>query len=150
MVYLSLMLYWTGNAFEGFEAQRFWGVHSVLNLINAPGFLWAFFTPIELHAFRDGMLDRIAFMLLIYSLPVMWRQDRLLLSWTYALGVVPAMSGMFSSFIRFESIAFPVFVAAGISLSQQRGRWPTAAVLGLAAILHVVLVWNFVNFRWAG
>src|SRR5437667_2738982 len=33
-VYFGLMWTWTGNPLEGIQAQRFWGVHSITNLVN--------------------------------------------------------------------------------------------------------------------
>jgi hypothetical protein len=38
-LYLGLMNSWTGNPFEGFEAQKTWGRHSILNLVNIPKFV---------------------------------------------------------------------------------------------------------------
>ncbi|MBI3192719.1 MAG: hypothetical protein HYZ36_08645, partial [Pedosphaera parvula] len=171
--YLGLMWQWTGNPFEGFEAQKHWGVHSVSNLIDVPKFLLGFFEPTEWHAFTGSLLDRCVFILLLYTLPVQWRLDKGLLVWTYMLGVLPAMSGTFTSLTRFASCAFPMFIALGAFLSPEcaarsaegaPATRPSALVAplpclraavrwGLLAVfvtLHIVLVWRFVNFRWAG
>lgn len=45
LCYLGLMTFWTGNPFEGFEAQKNWRVHSISNLWNVPKFVWGFLTP---------------------------------------------------------------------------------------------------------
>jgi hypothetical protein len=66
------------------------------------------------------------------------------------LGVIPAMSGTFTSYTRFASCAFPLFIALGVGFSRREWRWPRYALLAVFATLHVVLVWRFVNFRWAG
>lgn len=148
--YLVLMGSWTGNPFEGFEAQKYWGVHSIGNLWNVPKFVLGFFTPTEWHAFRGSVLDRCAFLLLLYCLPVMWRMDKGLLVWACVLGILPAMSGTFTSFTRFASCAFPMFIALGVFLGRREWRWPRYALLTVFVTLHVVLAWRFVNYRWAG
>ncbi len=155
--YLALMWHWTGNPFEGFEAQKHWGVHSVWNLVNVPKFVIGFFTPTQWHAFTGSLLDRCVFVLLLYTLPVLWRLDKGLLVWTYWLGILPAMSGTFTSYSRFASCAFPMFIALGAFLSpkmedgsSKMGAWLRWGLLAVFAVLHVVLVWRFVNFRWAG
>jgi hypothetical protein len=171
--YLGLMWHWTGNPFEGFEAQKYWAVHSIRNLIDVPKFVVGLFSPTEWHAFRGSVLDRAVFVLLLYCLPVLWRLDKGLLVWVYVLGVLPAMSGTFTSFTRFASCAFPLFIALGAALSAEcrvsrvevvgafrpssRATRPSplraTARWGLLAVfvtLQAVLVWRFVNFRWAG
>ena len=149
-VYLALMWGWTGDPFEGFKAQKHWGVHSISNLWNVPKFAVALFTPYEWHEFTGSVLDRCVFIMLLNCLPILWRLDKALLVWTYMLGVIPAMSGTFTSYTRFASCAFPMFIALGVVFSRREWRWPRYALLAVFVTLHVVLVWRFVNFRWAG
>ena len=179
--YLALMWHWTGNAFEGFKAQRYWGVHSVLNLVNLPKFIAGMFTPTEWHEFAGSLLDRCVFVLFASTLLLIWRVDRGLLVWAYWLGILPAMSGTFTSYTRYASCAFPMFIALGVFLAAKHetrsGEVQTTAkeagtahpqqsaiakrqsaflfwlkwiLLAGFAVLHVVLAWRFVNFRWAG
>jgi hypothetical protein len=181
--YLGLMWHWTGNPFEGFEAQKSWGVHSIGNLVNIPKFVIGFFMPTEWHEFRGSLLDRGMFVVLLYTLPVIWRLDKGLLVWTYWLGILPAMSGTFTSYTRYASCVFPVFIAlaafftgiratgnmkpvlshsepganaqgAGPSSPAARPSprlpWLRWGLLAAFAALHIVLVWRFLNFRWAG
>jgi hypothetical protein len=148
--YLALMAHLTGNPLEGIEAQQHWGVHSVSNLWNLPKFIVGFCTPTEWHAFRGSLLDRSSFVLLLYSLPMVWRLDKDLIVWVYVLGILPAMSGTFTSYTRFASCVFPMFIALGVFLARpdrQLFRW---AMVAIFAPLHAVLLWRFVNFRWAG
>jgi hypothetical protein len=148
--YLVLMAHWTGNPLEGIEAQKHWGVHSVSNLWNLPKFIVGFFTPTEWHAFRGSLLDRSSLVLLLYSLPVAWRLDKDLMVWIYVLGILPAMSGTFTSYTRFASCAFPMFIALGVFLGRPERRFLRWATVWVFATLHAVLLWRFVNFRWAG
>ncbi len=149
-IYLALMWNWTGNVFEGMEAQKYWGVHSISNLWNLPKFVIGFFEPTTWHAFSGSVVDRCAFVLLVCCLPVIWRMGKDMLVWTYVLGILPAMSGTFTSFTRFESTAFPVFIALAVFFTSLKWRWPLIVFLALNIVLHVVLLWRFVNFRWAG
>lgn len=150
ILYFCLMWLWTGNPFEGLEAQKYWRVHSISNLWNVPKFVTGFFSPEDWHQFRGSVLDRCSFLVLVYSLPLIWRLGKDMVVWTYVLGVLPAMSGTFVSFTRFESIAFPMFIALAMFFVGIKRKWPLVAFLALSASLHAVLVWRFVNFRWAG
>jgi hypothetical protein len=149
-VYFLYMQATTGNALEGFAAQKYWNVHSVGNLVNVPKFIIGFFNPWEWHEFNGSVLDRFMFSVLLGCLPLVWRADPKLLIWVYVLGVLPAMSGTFVSFTRFCSCAFPIFIGLGWARAQGGARWMSWLCLSVFAALHVVLVWRFVNFRWAG
>ncbi len=149
-VYLALMWHWTGNALEGFQAQRFWGVHSVFNLVNIPAFVGGFFSPTAWHDFRGSVVDRITFVLLLYTLPIVWRQGKDLLVWAYILGVLPAMSGTFCSFTRYADTAFPMFIALAAFTVREDRKWLRLGLLAVFVVGHVILAWRFVNFRWAG
>ena len=62
------------------------------------------------------------FLVLVYTLPVVWRLGKDLVVWTYVLGILPAMSGTFTSYTRFAAVAFPLFVAvAGLFLGRGGG-----------------------------
>lgn len=149
-LYFGLMWNWTGNPFEGMEAQKYWGAHSISNLWNVPKFVMGFFEPTTWHAFKGSVLDRCAFLLLLYCLPLIWRLGKDLVVWTYVLGILPAMSGTFVSFTRFESTAFPLFIALAVFLSGRKARWPLIGFLTAMSVLHLILLWRFVNYRWAG
>jgi hypothetical protein len=151
-LYFTLMWHWTGNPFEGFSAQKNWGVQSLGNLFNVPGFVVSFFTPTYWHAFSGSLLDRSAFVLLLYCLRPIWRLDKIWFVWAFVMGVVPAMSGHFTSFIRFEAAVFPVFVALAVCF---RRKGPAIAILRLLTlatfvVLHWILLSRFVYFQWAG
>ena len=148
--YLALMWFRTGDPFQGFEAQRFWGVHSVSNLWNPPKFFLEWLNANEWHELRGSLLDRCAFLLLICCLPTIWRLDKRLVVWTYVLGILPAMSGMFTSFTRFGSTTFPMFIALSVWLGD-RSRWRLRyGLLVVFGVLHALVAWRYVTFRWAG
>jgi hypothetical protein len=149
-LYFLLMWRWTGNPFEGMAAQQYWGVHSISNLWNVPKFVAALAMPTTLHDLRGSMLDRIMFLMVLYTLPLIWRLGKDMLVWTCVLAILPAMSGNFTSFTRFACCAFPVFLALAVLSDRPGWRWLKSAVVGVFGILHMVLLWRFVNFRWAG
>ena len=150
LAYLGLMHLWTGNPFEGFEAQKSWGRHSILNLVNVPKFLMEYLNPRFFHEFADSMLDRLCFLAVAYSVPSLWRGQRDLMPWVYVLGILPAMSGSFTSYIRFAGMAFPVFVAWASPPQNRTQRILRGAGLAVMALLHLHLVRNFLLGRWAG
>jgi hypothetical protein len=43
-----------------------------------------------------------------------------------------------------------MFIALGVGLSGAKWRWVRSALLTGFMIRHVMLLWRFVNFRWAG
>lgn len=145
-----LMWLWTGNPFEGLVAQRYWGVHSIFNLFNIPKFAVSFFQPTIWHGFEGSVLDRCAFVLLVWCLPIINRLGKDMLAWAFALGVLPAMSGTFTSFVRFEALVFPLFVALARFLIQPNRRIWLGWFLALNALLQGILLVRFINFRWAG
>ena len=149
-VYLALMWHWTGHPFEGFAAQKHWGVHSIWNLVNVPKFILGIFQATEGHEFIGSLLDRCVGIGLICCLPLVWRLDKGLLIWMYWLGILPAMSGTFTSLTRYVSCAFPVFIALAAWVRRPELHWLRWELLIAGAVLHIILVWRFVNFRWAG
>ena len=148
--YFSLMWHWTGNAFEGIEAQKQFGVQSIHNLFDPARFITQLFTPTEWHGFRGSLLDRCAFILLLYCLPTIWRLNRSLFAWAILLGIVPAVSGGFTSYTRFESVVFPLFIALAVLLHRPRLRLLCYVTACVFFVLHLILVWQFLNCRWAG
>jgi len=146
--YLVWMGIETGNPFEGFEAQKFWRVHSISNLWNLPKFVNSLLEPTSIHDFVGSALDRSLFILLLWCLPLIFRLGSSYLIWTYMLGIIPAMSGSFSSFVRFESMVFPLFLALAVFF--QRHDRLGMLFIAVSFVLHAILVWNFVNYAWAG
>lgn len=149
-VYLFLMWRWTGNPFEGFAAQRSFGVESIQNLFHPVTFFLKLFTPTTWHSYKGSLLDRASFLLLVSSLPHIWKLDRMWFVLSLSLGVIPAVSGGFTSLVRFMSVVFPLFIALADILHKRNRRWLLWITLALFGVLHLLLVWRFVNFRWAG
>lgn len=149
-LYYVMMWSWTGNPLEGIQAQKYWSVHSISNLFNIPKFIIGWFTPEVFHGFYGSVLDRIMFFIVVVTIPVIWRQGKDMIIWTYILAILPAMSGTFTSFTRFASVAFPVFIALAIYFTKTKTQPLKYVLLIIFGIVHVALLWNYVNFKWAG
>jgi hypothetical protein len=146
--YLGMMWLWAGDPWIGFKTQL--QSHSVGNLVNIPKFVISFFEVTRWHAFESSFLERCIFVVFCSTLSVQWQLDRNLLVWTYILAILPAMSGELNSFTRYVAPAFPFFIALGAFLgdkSQLRKRW---ALLVVFILLHLILLWRYLNFKWAG
>jgi hypothetical protein len=149
-LYLGVMKYWTGDAFEGFRAQARWPYHRIENLWNVPGFVVSLLNAYQWHGGRGSLVDRLAFLTMLSCLPIMWKADKGLVLWIYVLVVVPAMSGMFVSFIRYEAPAFPMFIALALTFAKPGRAVFGFAVLGLFGCVQVMLAWRYASFLWAG
>jgi len=147
--YFLIMSIATNNPLEGFAAQRFWGVNSTGNIFDLHKFCVALFHPTAWHAYSGSMLDRLMFIIVALSVAELWRRDKSLIGWVIALALLPALSATFTSFTRYSSVAFPVFVAVAFHLAE--ARWLARfAVLLTAGSVHAVLLWRYVHSLWAG
>ena len=148
--YFLVMALLTGNALEGFDAQKYWNVNSFWHLFDPLGFMQALFTPVYVHWYTASLLDRAVFIGLVTLLPAVWRLDKEWFLWTVMLGVLPAMISHFVSFTRYVQMAFPAFVAMAFLLKDPRLRVWRWLVLGVFTSLHIILLVRHINFRWAG
>lgn len=149
-VYLLIMFLWTSNPFEGFSAQRFWGVHKIANLWNIQKFVTAWLSPSTWHGYVGSFLDRTIFTLILYCMPLAFKLDKALFVWLWVLCVLPAMSGSFTSLTRYASVAFPVFIALGAYFESDRKQGARVTLLAIFFLIQTILVWRYVNFSWAG
>lgn len=150
IIYLLLMNRWTLNPFEGFRAQNAWEVHSIWNLIDASKFLKGFFAVQTWHEFSGSFLDRCVFILYLHCAIILWRIDKKLIVWSFILGLIPAMSGTFTSYTRFASVNFTMFIALASYLAKPKHGSQKIICIIIFITLHIVLAWRHVNFRWAG
>jgi len=149
-VYFILMDVWTGNPFEGMQAQRFWGVQSIHNIFDLPKFISSYFSPTAFHELSGSLLDRIVFTGVCYTVPLVWKLGKDMFLWLLVLAFLPALSGDLASFTRFCAVAFPVFTALGWYGSRAPRKWLALGYFGICGPLHLVLLWRFVNYHWAG
>jgi hypothetical protein len=149
--YFALMWAMTGNAFEGFDAQRHYvNRPSIANILNVSGSVRAFFHVGWEHGFTDSPIDRAFFVAFLFCLPLMWRLDKRYFLYAIGSGLVPALSNWFFSFTRLLTLCFPIFIVSGEKLAGAKNRLYFWSVVAMLATLQTVLLVRHVNFRWAG
>lgn len=149
--YFGVMYLWTGNAFEGFEAQRAYpNSPSIKNMFNVSGF-WNALTHIgSLDGMMDSLLDRAFFVLVLMLLPLVYRLDKTWFWYTLPAGLVPALTSWFMSYRRYVMVLFPIFIVLAQLVAKTKSRWVFWYYVALMAALQVWAVKQFVNFNWAG
>ncbi len=149
--YFGVMLLWTGNAFEGFQAQKAFPYSpSIRNMFDWQGFSGALLNVQGLDGMMDSALDRGLFILFLVLLPLMYRLNKTWCFYTLPAGLVPAMTSYFMSYRRYILICFPVFVVLAQLLAKSKSRWPFWYYVILSVALQVWAVWQFTRFKWAG
>lgn len=153
IAYYGLMEMLTGNALEGVQSQHFWRQNRGLS-----GKLWL--RPLESlavlpivtdwHGYTGSLLDRLLFLGCCLTAAILWRRDREQFVWVLALGILPALFNSFVSMSRFGSLMWPCWLLLGRWASANHGTRRVSAIFGAMAVGHWWLVWNHVNFRWAG
>jgi hypothetical protein len=149
--YFGLMRIWTGNAFEGFAAQRAYpNSPSIANIFDLPAFARAFANVSGLDGMLDGAIDRALFIVFLAMLPLVYRLNRTWFWYALPTGLVPAMSNQFFSYRRFIVVCFPVFIALAQLFARSRSRWLFWYYVVLLAGLQAWAVKQFMTFNWAG
>ena len=133
--YFGLMHLNTGNAFEGFDAQKAYPYSpSIKNMFNFAGLSEAFLNVQSFDGMMDSLLDRALFVLLVLLLPLVWRLNRTWFFYTAAAGVVPALTSWFMSYRRYFLVCFPAFVILA-QLSTKKPPWAFWYVCGAVSSL---------------
>jgi hypothetical protein len=149
--YFGLMYAQTGNAFEGFEAQKAYPYSpSIMNMFKLPAFFSAFASVGSLHGMMDSALDRGFFLLFLALLPLVYRLNRTWFWYVLPAGLVPALTSYFMSYRRYIMVLFPLFIVLAQSLAKARHRWVFWYYVAALAALQAWAVREFVNFNWAG
>jgi hypothetical protein len=149
--YFALMWANTGNAFEGFDAQKAYPYSpSIKNMFNVAGFSDAFVHFASLDGMMDSALDRGFFVLLLVLLPFVYRLNKTWFFYALPVGIVPALTSYFMSYRRYIMICFPVFVVLALFFDKTNRRWAFWYYVILLAALQFWVATRFVNFYWAG
>jgi len=149
--YFGLMFAWTGNAFEGFEAQKAYpNSPSIRNVFDWHGFSSACLNLQTLDGMMDSGLDRGFFILFLVLLPLMYRLNKTWFLCSLPAGLMPAMASYFMSYRRYIAICFPVFIVLAQLLAKTKSRWLFWYYAALLAALQVWAVKQFTCFKWAG
>ncbi len=149
--YFGLMHVWTGNAPEGFEAQKNYpNSPSIANMFNVTGFTNALLNIHSLDGMMDSALDRVFFVLFLALLWPIYRLDKTWFFYVLPAGLVPVLSSWFMSYRRYLMVLFPLFVVPALLLRKAQSRWLFWYYVVLLAALQAWAATRFVNFNWAG
>lgn len=149
--YFGLMRASTGNAFEGFDAQRAYpNSPSIANIFNLPAFARAFASIGSFDGMLDGALDRALFIVFLAMLPLIYRLNKTWFWYALPTGLIPALSNQLFSYRRFIIVCFPVFIALAELLARARSRWFFWYYVVLLAGIQAWAVKQFLTFNWAG
>jgi hypothetical protein len=149
--YFGLMHIWTGNASEGFDAQRNYpNSPSLANILDIKGFLHAFADFKTLDGMMDSALDRFFFLLFLALLIPIYRLNRTWFFYALLAGLVPAMTSWFMSYRRYVIVLFPVFAVMALKLEKARNPRAFWYWVFVMAALQAWAIKQFVTFNWAG
>ncbi len=149
--YFGLMHLWTGNALEGFAAQKFYpNSPSIANMFDISGFGNALLNVRTLDGMTDSALDRIFFLLFLALLWPIYRLNKVWFWYVLPAGLVPALSSWFMSYRRYIMVLFPMFVVLAVALRRTKSRWLFWYYVVLLAAIQAWAVKQFVSFKWAG
>lgn len=150
-IYFELMNLWTGNALEGFQAQRVYPyAPSIGNIFNERGFIGTIFTVDSLDGMTDSALDRLFFLLFLAALPLIYVRNRTWFWYTLPTGLIPAMTSWFMSYRRYFMVCFPIFIVMAEGFVKEKRRWIFWYYIAVLAAIQTWSVRQFLNFRWAG
>ena len=150
-LYFTLMWHWTGDALDGFEAQRKYpNQPSLANIANIPRFITSAFDLGSPLGMLDGGLDRLLFVLMLPTLPALWRFNRDWFWWTLFVAIIPAMSNWFFSYRRFIILAFPIFYIWATWMVDSERKWILWYYVILFAAFQAAIIWRYAHFNWAG
>ena len=149
--YFGIMYLCTGNAVEGFAAQKAYpNSPSIKNMFNFGGFFHSLANVATLDGMTDSALDRIFFLFFLVLLPLIYRLDKTWFWYVLPAGLVPAGTSWFMSYRRYTVVLFPVFIVLAQLLARTQSRWLFWYWVVFMAGLQAWAVRQFINFRWAG
>ncbi len=151
LCYLLIMLLATGDAFEGFHAQKLYYANANAGrLLDPAGFLRSFLDAGFLHGMTGSMMDRLWFLIFLTTLYPLWRMDRTLFLFALTMGLVPAVTEWFISYTRYLSVVFPVFMVLGGWMGRDScTAWRYTLLAGLFAVQILFLLMHINNY-WVG
>jgi hypothetical protein len=149
--YFTFMHLATGNALEGFVAQRSYPLSpSIRNIFNVPALLNAIIGIRTWDGMTDSAVDRGCFFLFLVLLPFIFRGNRTWFWYTLPTGLIPALTSYFMSYRRYVMVCFPMFVISALILTKNGRRWYFWCCVVLLAVVQILAVLRFVNADWAG
>lgn len=146
-LYLGTMNYCTGSFFSGFDAEYLFFPHNSLNnLLQPVSWFQGNFLNIQysFNGYTTSILNRVFFGFFLILLYFIYKHlDTMLFLYSLALGLIPALSDSFMSYIRFILVIFPIFIV--LALRFQKNPYliiiPSAMVQVLLLTAHTLNYW---------
>jgi Gpi18-like mannosyltransferase len=122
LLYIGIMKYFTGSFFSGFDAQTLYVANNSLGNLFHP-VSWFQRNFINIHytfmGHTTSILNRIFFGFYLILLYFVYKYlDKTLFVYTLILGMVPALTGDFMSYIRYIVVIFPIFIVLGLKFQK--------------------------------
>ena len=147
--YFGLMYAWTGNPFEGFEAQRFYPYSpSVGNMFNAGGVASAFLNVNSLDGMMDSGMDRGFFVLFLALLVPMYRLKKTWFFYALPAGMPACDDQLFHVVSPVHHGLVPRVHRPGATASQDQEPLAVLVLRRNMAALQVWAVKQFICFEW--
>jgi len=104
-------------------------------------------TDLVWHNYLDSAMDRAFFVVLVASLPLVWRKTDVQLALFATVMLLQPFLGSFMSYTRLTIMAFPVYIAWA-SLLEGRDRRLLYLAAAPMLVLQVVLLSKHVTGDW--
>lgn len=149
--YLFLMWSETGNMLQGFRAQRLFPTEpSIMKLFDPAGFWECLVNVGSFHGMLDSLLDRLCFVAVVCSLPLLYHLNRVWFAYTAIAGCIPAVSAWMISYTRHVSVCFPVFILWALLFARFRNPSLFWLISGLFVLIQGNLLVRQLDGFWAG
>ena len=147
LLYLCIMKYFAGSFFSGFVAQDLYiANNSIGNLFHPISWFQRNFLNIHytFNGYTTSILNRIFFGFYLILLFFVYKYlDKTLFIYSLALGLIPALTGDFMSYIRYIFVVFPIFIV--LSLKFQKNPYviiiPSFMFQVLLLMAHALNYW---------
>ncbi len=148
----ALMWAQAGDPFASTTIQsNYWGKGSLLRLVDPVLVVRELVAVDGLHTPLGSLLNRAFFVAFVLSLPAIARLGPIQLAYAIPMGLVTGVAqGGFTCFIRYLSVAFPVFLAWGKGLADPRMSWWRPLLVVAFVALQLLLMVLHVNNYYVG
>jgi hypothetical protein len=149
LAYLAYMHFELGNAFVAMDTEKMYISHRSLENLLRPSHLVEDLIRSDLvwHNYLRSAMDRVFFVVMIASLPLVWRKTDIPMALFATAIVLQPFLGSFMSYTRLVLVAFPIYIAWA-SLLEGRDHRLVYAFAAPMLVLQLVLLSKHVRADW--
>lgn len=149
--YFGIMYLETEDALSGFKAQKHYpNKPSIANIYNINDFTHAFTNIGSYDKMLDAALDRIMFIIIIISLPILYRFNKLWFYYTLPLAIIPAFTNYFLSYRRFALPCFLLIPVLILYLDSKYSKSLKYYYVSISIISYIYVAWQMSHNKWIG